>query len=445
MTISTSRARVRNGRRGERGVILMLFALVLIVLLAVAGLAVDLGIAHVTMSRLTKAVDAGALSGARHSGGGTSGIQKIASQTAAANYGVGGLGAAAAYGVTVEQPAADTYRVRVKGATQAPALFSRVLGRDKIDVVSEAEATRYPLDVSLVLDLSGSLERAGAFDDLQAASKNFLEYFDDSIDQFGIVTYSTWAEQKMSMRKGFKATGKSLIDGLDAISDTNIEEGLRLGKVQLDTAPHRESALKVLVLFTDGRPTAFSDAFRLDGPNQDCAAATDSSGYNASPLDADRDGQPDCWAGAIATFVTSNGYRGLFQDTDGRKIIGFQQLAPRLTSNGSGTASPNVQRLPGGGVVDGNGIRAIGTTQSEEWAAQARAAGYTVYAVGLGNPSASHPLEQPDLDFLRRIANEDGAASGAQPKGEMLFAPSATDLDAAFSRLADRILTRLTR
>jgi hypothetical protein len=35
-------------------------------------------------------------------------------------------------------------------------------------------------------------------------------------------------------------------------------------------------------------------------------------------------------------------------------------------------------------------------------------------------------------------------ANPAQPKGEMLFAPSPEELDTAFTRLADRILTRLT-
>ena len=59
--------------------------------------------------------------------------------------------------------------------------------------------------------------------------------------------------------------------------------------------------------------------------------------------------------------------------------------------------------------------------------------------------AAGNPLDQPDLDLLRRIANEDGIVDGSQPVGMMIFAPRPEDLDEVFAQLADRILTRLTR
>jgi hypothetical protein len=102
-------------------------------------------------------------------------------------------------------------------------------------------------------------------------------------------------------------------------------------------------------------------------------------------------------------------------------------------------------RLPGGKTVDGDNIRQMGADQSEEWANTMRSAGYTVFAVALGDPNASNPLEIPDLEFLRRIANDDAIVSSSQPVGKMLFAPTVAELDTVFSRLADRILTRLTQ
>jgi hypothetical protein len=51
----------------------------------------------------------------------------------------------------------------------------------------------------------------------------------------------------------------------------------------------------------------------------------------------------------------------------------------------------------------------------------------------------------PDLDLLKRLANDDGVVSSAQPVGEMMFAPSSAELDATFARLANRILARLAR
>ena len=67
-----------------------------------------------------------------------------------------------------------------------------------------------------------------------------------------------------------------------------------------------------------------------------------------------------------------------------------------------------------------------------------------IYSIGLGNPNAKTEEEKPDLDFLRRVANEKGIVNATQPKGELMFAPTAADLGAVFTKVADRILTRLT-
>ena len=53
----------RRYRKQERGQILILCAICLIVLLLFVGLAIDFGLAYVTKARLGKAVDAAALTG----------------------------------------------------------------------------------------------------------------------------------------------------------------------------------------------------------------------------------------------------------------------------------------------------------------------------------------------------------------------------------------------
>jgi len=244
----------------------------------------------------------------------------------------------------------------------------------------------------------------------------------------------------MPVRKNFKIVGQAIIDALQPISDTNIEEGLRTGKVQLDAAPPRQSSLKLMVLFTDGRPTAFADNFGLDVDT--CPA---DEWPKTKVDDKDENGTSDCYNGIVATHASGASYRGLFQRTDGSKVIGFALQQPLLTINGASTTSPKPRRLPNGNSVDGDNIRELGALQSEEWANTVRAAGYTIYAVGLGNPNATNELDAPDLGFLRRIANQDGISNGGQPRGELLFAPSPAELDATFAKLADRILTRLTQ
>ncbi|TFH21361.1 MAG: VWA domain-containing protein, partial [Myxococcales bacterium] len=267
-------SQLAKDRKGERGVVLVLFVLASIVVFAVTGLCVDLGMAYVRRSTLAKAADAGALAGARHTHKGDQGLKQIVRKVAQANYGIamedeteGGN-----YKVKIIRPGDDVVRIEVLGDTVSPTFFTKMLGREDVTIKVASEATRFPLDMSLVLDLSYSLQRNNAFDDMQDAASGFLQNFDDNTDQFGIVTYSTWAEEVMSLRKNFTSTGTSIIDGLAAISDTNISEGLRLAKAQHDSALPRTAALKVVVLFTDGRPTAFADNFWMDGATDTCAA-----------------------------------------------------------------------------------------------------------------------------------------------------------------------------
>lgn len=403
----------------QRGAILVLFVLVLVVLMLCAGLVVDLGVAYVSHGRLVKAVDAGALSGARYASRTDAEIEAVVRKVASANY-EGAL--PASYDVDITVPEADTKRIVVSARTQSPALFTRIVGREGFDVAAGAEAMRYPLDLSLVLDISYSLERNDAFDALQDASVQFVDYFDESIDQLGLVTYTTWAEERMAPAKGFKARMQSTIRSLSAISDTNIEEGLRLGKRQLDNVRARDNAIRLVVLFTDGRPTALADVFEMQS------------------------GTPATYDGIVAGYQTSGGaWRGLFQKSDGRKVIGFSRGIAVTDVNGSSRNSPAVRRLPDGSPANSPNIRRLGAAQSEAWADEIRRAGYTIYTVALGNAAAGNPLDQPDLDLLRRIANEDGIVDGSQPAGTMIFAPTPEDLDEVFAKLADRILTRLTR
>ncbi len=404
----------------ESGVVVVFFAFALVCVLLAAGMVADLGMAYVTRGRLTKAVDAGALAGAKESSRSDSEIETIVRKVASANS---TQIEDTAYEVDITTPATDTKRITINARTESPAMFTRLVGKESFDVAAGAEAMRYPLDTSFVLDLSYSLVRNNAFDDMQDASVAFLQHFDDAIDQFGLVTYSTWAEQRMPLRKGFKAPMSADIYARTAISDTNIEEGLRLAKLQLDTTVRRENAVRIVVLFTDGRPTAFGDTFTLP-------SGTTPRTYN----------------GIVASFISGSSARGLFRVSDGLKVIRFSGGREVTASNGSSTASAAMPpRLPDGSTATGANIRRLGMTQSEEWANQIRAAGYTIYTIGLGSLTATDPGDLPDLDLLRRIANEGGIVSASQPAGAMLFAPSPDDLEAVFAKLADRILTRLTR
>ncbi len=412
--------KIRNERRGEKGVVLALFVFAIVSILLAIGLAIDLGVAYVASSAMSKSVDAGVLAGARYSDGTIPEIEALAVQIAEANFPDNFI--PVAYTATASVPSTDTIKVRVEANSHSPALFSRLIGKTSLTVNSAAEAVRYPLDMSFVLDVSGSLVFASVFDDMQAAATSFLTQFNDNLDQVGLISYSTVATEHHVPAKAFKATLTTTIAGLSGGGYTNIDEALEMGKGQLDNAPNRSNAVKVLVLFTDGRPTAFSDELYMN-------------------LTAPK---PEYYDGVMVTGNSGSG-TGLFQQGTGLKIRYFSASTgnPVTTSNNYYSSYDKPQYLPGNLSVNGDNVRAIGISQAEAWANTIRAAGYTIYVIGLGNPNGSADL-QPDLDFLERVANHGGIVSSSQPKGAMIFAPSAVQLEAAFDAVADRILTRLT-
>src|ERR1700687_94201 len=77
----------RNHRKSQRGSILILCAICLVVLLLFVGLAIDFGMAYVTRARLAKACDAAALEGARYSSLGQTQVQNYAISAFHMNYG----------------------------------------------------------------------------------------------------------------------------------------------------------------------------------------------------------------------------------------------------------------------------------------------------------------------------------------------------------------------
>src|SRR5690606_33573275 len=134
-------------------------------------------------------------------------------------------------------------------------LFVRLLCVGELVGPAMAEAAAPPLAVVLVLDTSGSLAAAGAWDDLQAAAIIFLDYLSQSVDRMGLVSFQIAAKNQLPLQHNFKGPMITKINALESVGDTNIQEGLRVARSEL-TANGRQGAAKVVVFFADGRATA---------------------------------------------------------------------------------------------------------------------------------------------------------------------------------------------
>ena len=386
--------------RNNRGAVMAFVAVSLAVLLGIGGLALDSGRGYLAKARLARAVDAGVLAGARALRLGEDVARQRAIDLAQLN-GAGSGGEPNSLDVSFGLNAAGEQTVQVVAMEQIPTFLIRVLGIDSMTVRAGAVAAVPPVDLVLVLDQSGSLGTADAWDDLQDAAKLFVDNFDDDIDQLGLISFQLRATERFALAGGFTSTIRNEIDLMSSFSYTNVGEGLRLANEQITGPAVRERSAKVVVFFTDGRPTAF----RGDLNGQDRIISIPQTGSSIAGYYNNPTQLP------INSAASPNGCQGW--------------------GSCFGWAEPAVRQH----------ARQLGLDQAD----QMRAAGIFVYSIGLGNPNLSDPLWQPDLGYLRQIANEDGITDSSQPRGKSYFAPSANELRSVFDQVASDLLVRLAQ
>lgn len=420
MTLDDLRRRLSSD---QGGAVIVLVAISLVVIMGFAGIAIDLGRGYLEKARLSRAVDAGVLAGARSLRSGNTEAERQALELARAN----GLSDDVPTDVEVTfgtNPEGES-TVTMAAHRRVPTTFMRVLGKDEMNVESEATAAVPPVDMLLVLDQSGSLRQMGAWNDLQDAAKTFVGFFDDQMDQMGLVSFQIRATDRFIIDDGFTNQIENAIDGISSDGDTNTAEGLRLALEQMQLPGVRDRSAKVVVFFTDGRPTAFRGILGPGGPSEGGSPLGPFTYNGPNPNINDR---------AMAVYVSNTGnVRGYFDDP---------QTLPTDQVANPPDGCANVNSCWSWHEDD---VRDAAREKGLEVADAIREEGIFLYTIALGNPSASDPLLQPDLDYLAELANEGGATDGDQPAGQSYFAPSANELEQVFSQVAQDLLVRLAQ
>ncbi|UCH84714.1 MAG: VWA domain-containing protein [Candidatus Latescibacterota bacterium] len=398
-------------------------AVALFALLAVLGLAVDLGRYVVVKAQLSKAVDGGALAGASVLPAGRDRARSAAHEYAQMNFGKGFMSTTDhRFRVHFESDPTQAI-VGVKGAAQMPTLFLQLVGIRNVTVVANAEAERRPLSVALVLDNSYSLHPnftgVNAIGYLRDAAEDFLWYFDEDMDKMALVLFSTGTEVPFSLGHDFRSTITSRVRSMTAIRKTNLGDGFITGRRELENDPDRLAGVQALVFFTDGRPTALRGVFEVNGSN----------------VDAVLTGSQDPTGGVDDELYY---YNRLHRRMNGMNFTG--------------------DTLPDGSARTTTNLQALVNQKLLAAARAARAQDIVVYTIGLGNPSAAEHWKQPNARMLIEMANApdgiDPQGGGIivnpnydpnQPEGGFFFAPEPSQLSYVFEQVARQIVLRLTQ
>jgi hypothetical protein len=292
--------------------------------------------------------------------------------------------------------------------------FIRILPQwGTLDIHASAQATRPSLIMSLVLDRSGSMDGNGGANALPGAVSTFVDLFDDNNDQMAMISFSSAARVEVPMRTGFQDPIKNAVNTMNFSGGTFSQGGLALGLAENAAVTADESAIKVVVFFTDGYANIIQDTLACNG------------------------------------FPTLRNFGGY----DDRELVGF--FDPR---NGGQICHirPDDDPLPDACQCDGviqfraqfdgrfHSFERIWTTTDAEYRAvhtarQMRAQGMVVYSIGLGS--------NINRAFLQEIANDPASPTfnPNQPVGEAVFAPTASDLQDVFQTIAGKILVRLSQ
>jgi Flp pilus assembly protein TadG len=257
----------RPNRAREKGIALVYVGVFLVPLLLCTGLAVDMGRGYLVRVALAKAVDAAALAAARSLNGDRSQAEAVADNIFAANFPAGFLGV-----ISPQDPPTVTFTVddtdgsnivRVDANRTLPTTFMRMAKFDNLTVAAAATATRRLVDMSFVIDRSGSLQ--GEFAEVQDAAKEFVDSFDKTSDRIALIGFSsgTSTTDHMSTGRGFDpGMLNDHIDAMRPAGPTATAEALYQAWGELRSVPSTsQSGLRIVVLFTDGSPNAFPGNF----------------------------------------------------------------------------------------------------------------------------------------------------------------------------------------
>jgi Flp pilus assembly protein TadG len=413
LQVVTMRKRTDRRLQQEHGQTLLLFILFMIVLFVFVGLGIDVGFAYITRAKLSKGVDAACLAGMRNISQGTTQAGLIASNAFVANYGSSGRDKAPP-ALTINFGTVNGNIVLDVGATVTiNTFFIRVLPAiggavwNELTVASNGEATRADLIMSLVLDVSLSMNGNGGISGLKTAVPNFVNQFDDNHDRCAMVTFSSGATTPVPMTQPFKSVINTAVASLNGIHYTCSERGLTNGLAQNQNAPivAGENVIKVIVFFTDGLANTWYWPRFNCGPRD---IAPDKSLYDPNRLDTPQSSGctvPAAIAGLTGNVTTSDQCGDMYAEAEAR---------------------------------------------AEAVADLARAQGNIVYAIGFGDPvngpkECTHaPL---NIAFLKNLANTPDSATydKDQPSGDVAIGSNASDIDQLFQTIAAKILLRLSR
>ena len=322
--------------RDRRGAVLIIFAILLIVLIGFVALAVDVGRWYTVRAELSKAVDAGAIAGAKNISNphlGTDGHLRLAEEIGRQNFSSGYLMTTGSPTFTAR--ALSDHRIEVTGSVNSPGNLASLFGIDQVPTGSLGIARKNEVEIMLILDRSGSM--AGSkITDLKNAAKSFVSFFEETqdTDKMGLISFATTARVDVNLGNNYVSTMNNLINNMSANGATNAEDALIRsigtgGFTDQTGVPGERRVQQFAIFFSDGMPTALRDTFKYN--NNDYDGVVYGSGTS---------GHANCRTSDYSYMSISTGLQKPNSNTTGDFYSGVN---PDTTGDGKGTSTTNCE------------------------------------------------------------------------------------------------------
>jgi len=332
--------------KDQRGAVLVIFGILLIMLIGFAALAIDVGRWYTVRSELSKSVDAAAIAGAKNISNpylGVDGHLRLAEEIGRQNFSAGYLmtpqsGAGA---VTFNAEGLEDHKIRVAGTVNSPGNLAAVFGIDQVPTASAGVARKNEVEIMLVLDRSGSMgSPSSKIADLKTAAKSFISYFEDTQDQdkMGLVSFATTVKVDVALGNNYVTAMTGKINAMNANGATNAEDSLaqagdvsKGGLPDYSGVPGDKRVQQFVIFFSDGMPTALRDNFKYNNTNYDGVVYGQGSSGHANCLTTD-----------YAYMSVANGLQKPTSSTTGDYITDTgsrTDVNPARTGDGKSTAT----------------------------------------------------------------------------------------------------------
>ncbi len=471
----------------QKGVALVLSALMLLVLIPIIGLGIDGGVAYMLRTKLSAAVDAAVLAGARSLSTGADLQSQTANATAVAqkyfdaNFPAGTWNSQnVSRSATVNEDDVTHVRsVSVTASVDAPVYFMGILNQTTARISLTGTAKRRDVNVMLVLDRSysmgayvdskGSSHQCGTCGAIPAminAATSFVNQFAQGRDKVGMVVFGGDYYRVLPSTDFSTLAGK--IGQITSAGNTGSAQALWQAYDALGNLPDQNGnpagepgALNVILFFTDGLPNGITADFAplRVSPNT-CSSGSISmlgwisqtSGFIIDPGTTRGLFIPVAQAvsdpndGSTANLIPNNAGCN-FAGDDSKMYLDFTGI-PAQDYYGNLTNPPNPYKPV---VLTGLNRAtqvAAASFNAADYAAQRMRTGAInnivplVYSISL----LDNPAEPPDPVFMKRVSNtaDSPIYDATKPTGLYIDTQSANELPAAFQQIASEIL-RLTQ